>query len=196
MDRMNSEVDEFLLKSKKWQREMALLRKIALDCNLTEETKWGKPCYSLEGKNIAIIQPFKEFLALMFFKGSLLSDSKNILQEQGENSQSALRAPFTNLQEIEEVESTLVAYLLEAIEVEKEGLKVAFKEKNELVFPDELLTIFDEKPELEMAFKSLTPGRQRHYNLHFSGAKQSKTRSSRIEKCIPRILDGKGLNDR
>jgi uncharacterized protein YdeI (YjbR/CyaY-like superfamily) len=195
MNRMNPKVDEYLRKAKRWQQEMRKLRMILLDCQLTEEFKWGKPCYTFQKSIIANIIPFKEYCALMFFKGVLLNDANGILIKPGENSQSARQIRFTDVREIVEMEPTLKAYILEAIEVEKAGLKVDFKEKTELVFPIEFQKKLDENPALKSAFDALTPGRQRAYNLYFSAPKQSKTRESRVEKCMQKILDGKGLND-
>ncbi len=192
---MNPKVDEFLSKAKKWKEEYETLRKIVLDCELTEDYKWMNPCYTFEKKNIVLIHGFKEYCALLFPKGSLLQDSHGILIQQTENVQGARQIRFTNVQEIAEKEAVLKAYIYEAIEVEKGGLKVKAKKPEELIIPDELQHKFDEIPALKDAFTTLTPGRQRAYILHFSAAKQSKTRESRVEKCIPNILNGKGLND-
>ncbi len=192
---MNPKVDEFLTKAKKWKEEYETLRKIVLDCELTEDFKWMNPCYTFEKKNIVLIHGFKEYCALLFPKGSLLQDSHGILIQQTENVQGARQIRFTNVQEIIEKEAILKAYIYEAIEVEKAGLKVKVKKPEELIIPEELQYKFDEIPALETAFTTLTPGRQRAYILHFSAAKQSKTRASRVEKCIPNILNGKGLND-
>ncbi|WP_209367387.1 YdeI/OmpD-associated family protein [Priestia megaterium] len=193
--KMNPKVDEFLSKAKKWKEEYETLRKIVLDCELTEDYKWMNPCYTFEKKNIVLIHGFKEYCALLFPKGSLLQDSHGILIQQTENVQGARQIRFTNVQEIAEKEAVLKAYIYEAIEVEKGGLKVKAKKPEELIIPDELQHKFDEIPALKDAFTTLTPGRQRAYILHFSAAKQSKTRESRVEKCIPNILNGKGLND-
>ncbi|MGB3784737.1 YdeI/OmpD-associated family protein [Priestia megaterium] len=193
--KMNPKVDEFLTKAKKWKEEYETLRKIVLDCELTEDFKWMNPCYTFEKKNIVLIHGFKEYCALLFPKGSLLQDSHGILIQQTENVQGARQIRFTNVQEIAEKEAILKAYIDEAIEVEKAGLKVKAKKPEELIIPDELQHKFDEIPALKDAFTTLTPGRQRAYILYFSAAKQSKTRESRIEKCIPNILNGKGLND-
>ncbi|MEK4754387.1 YdeI family protein [Priestia sp. FSL R5-0597] len=193
--KMNPKVDEFLTKAKKWKEEYETLRKIVLDCELTEDFKWMNPCYTFEKKNIVLIHGFKEYCALLFPKGSLLQDSHGILIQQTENVQGARQIRFTNVQEIIEKEAILKAYIYEAIEVEKAGLKVKVKKPEELIIPEELQYKFDEIPALETAFTTLTPGRQRAYILHFSAAKQSKTRASRVEKCIPNILNGKGLND-
>ncbi len=192
---MNPKVDEFLTKAKKWKEEYETLRKIVLDCELTEDFKWMNPCYTFEKKNIVLIHGFKEYCALLFPKGSLLQDSHGILIQQTENVQGARQIRFTNVQEIAEKEAVLKAYIYEAIEVEKAGLKVKAKKPEELIIPEELQHKFDEIPALKDAFTTLTPGRQRAYILHFSAAKQSKTRASRVEKCIPNILNGKGLND-
>src|SRR6266436_689934 len=194
MNIMNPKVDGYLRRAKKWQEEFEKLRMIILDCGLTEELKWGKPCYSFQKSNIVIIQGFKEFCALLFCKGALLNDANGILEKPGENTQAARRIPFTNVREIVEMEPILEAYIHEAIEAEKAGLKVNFK-KNPESIPEELQNKLDEIPALKTAFDALTPGRQRGYILYFSGAKQSKTRELRIEKCMPQILKGKGLND-
>ncbi|MED4014215.1 YdeI family protein [Priestia aryabhattai] len=193
--KMNPKVDEFLTKAKKWKEEYETLRKIVLDCELTEDFKWMNPCYTFEKKNIVLIHGFKEYCALLFPKGSLLQDSHGILIQQTENVQGARQIRFTNVQEIVEKEAILKAYIYEAIEVEKAGLKVKVKKPEELIIPEELQHKFDEIPALKDAFTTLTPRRQRAYILHFSAAKQSKTRASRVEKCIPDILNGKGLND-
>ncbi|MEH7681142.1 YdeI family protein [Priestia megaterium] len=193
--KMNPKVDEFLTKAKKWKEEYETLRKIVLDCELTEDFKWVNPCYTFEKKNVVLMHGFKEYCALLFPKGSLLQDSHGILIQQTENVQGARQIRFTNVQEIVEKEAILKAYIYEAIEVEKYGLKVKVKKPEELIIPDELQHKFDEIPALKTAFTTLTPGRQRAYILHFSAAKQSKTRESRVEKCIPNILNGKGLND-
>ena len=192
MNKMNPKVDGYLRKAKKWQEEMEKLRRISLDCRLTEELKWGKPCYTFQKSNIVIIQGFKEFCALLFCKGALLNDPKGILKKFGW--QAARRIPFTGVREIVEMELILKAYIHEAIEVEKAGLKVNFKQNPEPI-PEEFQNKLGESPALKTAFEALTPGRQRGYILYFSGAKQSKTRESRVEKCMRRILNGKGLND-
>ncbi|MFE3980800.1 MULTISPECIES: YdeI family protein [unclassified Priestia] len=193
--KMNPKVDEFLTKAKKWKEEYETLRKIVLDCELTEDFKWMNPCYTFEKKNIVLMHGFKEYCALLFPKGSLLQDSHGILIQQTENVQGARQIRFTNVQEIAEKEAILKAYIDEAIEVEKAGLKVQVKKPEELIIPEELQHKFDEIPALKTAFTTLTLGRQRAYILYFSAAKQSKTRESRVEKCIPNILNGKGLND-
>jgi uncharacterized protein YdeI (YjbR/CyaY-like superfamily) len=191
---MNPKVDVYLRKAKKWQEEFEKLRMIILACQLTEELKWGKPSYTFQKSNIVIIQGFKEFCALLFCKGALLNDANGILKKPGENTQAARRIPFTNVREIVEMEPILKAYIHEAIEVEKAGLKVDFK-KNPEPIPEELQKKLDEVPALKTAFDALTPGRQRAYVLYFSAPKQSKTRESRVEKCMQQILNGHGLND-
>jgi len=192
MNKMNPEVDGYLRKAKKWREEMEKLRRISLDCGLTEELKWGKPCYTFQKSNIVIIQGFKEFCALLFCKGALLNDPNGILKQFGW--QAARRIPFTNVRELLEMEPILKAYIHEAIEAEKAGLEVNFN-KNPEPIPEELQNKLDEIPALKAAFAALTPGRQRGYILYFSRAKQSKTRESRVEKCMRQILKGKGLND-
>jgi uncharacterized protein YdeI (YjbR/CyaY-like superfamily) len=192
---MNTKVDEFLSKSKKWQEEFEKLRMIILDCQLTEELKWGKPCYSFQKNNIVLIQGFKEYCALMFFKGALLNDANAILIKIGENTQAGRQIRFTNVREIVMMEPVLKAYIYEATEVEKAGLKVNFKKTTEFIIPEEFQNKLDEIPALKTAFNALTPGRQRAYIHYFSAPKQSKTRESRVEKCIQQILNGKGLND-
>lgn len=193
--KVNRKVDEFLSKSKKWRDEYEQLRNIVLGCELTEEFKWMHPCYTYENKNIVLIHGFKEYCALLFPKGVLLKDPQGILIQQTENVQAARQIRFTNVQEIIEMEATLKNYIYEAIEVEKAGLGVDFKKESEFILPEELQHKFDEIPNLKTAFEALTPGRQRAYILYFSGAKQAKTRVSRIEKYIESILNGKGLND-
>ena len=192
MNRMNPKVDEYLRKAKKWQEEMKKLRRFSLDSGLTEELKWGKPCYTLQTSNIVIIQGFKEFCALLFCKGALLKDLHRILKTFGW--QAARRIPFSNVREIVEMEPILKVYIHKAIEAEKAGLKVNLK-KNPEPIPEELQNKLDEIPALKTAFDALTPGRQRGYILYFSRAKQSKTRESRVERCLQQILKGKGLND-
>ncbi|MGF9942835.1 YdeI family protein [Priestia megaterium] len=194
-NKLNPKVDEFLDKAKKWMEEYKTLRKIVLDCELTEEFKWMNPCYTFEKKNIVLIHGFKEYCALLFPKDALLQDSHGLLIQQTENVQGARQIRFTNVQEIVEKEDILKAYIYEAIEVEKNGLKVEAKKPEELVIPEELQRKFDDTPALKTAFEALTPGRQRAYILYFSKAKQSKTRESRIEKYTENILNGKGLND-
>src|SRR6184192_2822170 len=192
MNRMNPKVDGYLSKAKKWQEEFEKLRMIILPSGLTEELKWGKPCYTFQDSNVVIIQGFKDFCALLFCKGALLNDPNGILKKFGW--QAARRIPFTNVREIVEMEPILKAYIHEATEAEKAGLKVTYK-KNPEPIPEELQNKLDEIPALKTTFDALTPGRQRGYILYFSGAKQSKTRESRIEKCMRQILNGKGLND-
>src|SRR5438093_7292567 len=192
---MNPKVDEYLRKAKKWQKEMEKLRMIILDCGLTEELKWGHPCYAFQKSNIVLIHGFKEYCALLFMKGALLKDPKGILIQQTENVQAARQIRFTNVREIVEVEPILKAFIKEAIEVEKSGLEVNYKKTSEFVIPEEFQSRLDESPALKTAFAALTPGRQRGYILYFSAAKQSKTREARVEKCVQQILDGKGLND-
>lgn len=195
MSKKNPKVDPFFKKAKRWQREMKELRRIVLDTPLTEELKWYQPCYTVDGNNVAIVSCFKESAILSFIKGALLKDLKKILVKPGENSQSARFIRFTNVKQIVEMEPVLKAYIDEAIEAEKSGLKVKFKKITERKLPEELEDKFEKEPAFKTAFRALTPGRQRAYLLHFSGAKQSKTRTARIEKCRPRILKGKGLND-
>lgn len=195
MNSMNPKVDFFFDKEKQWQKEVEKLRTIVLDCGLTEELKWGCPCYMFQKSNIVLIHTFKEYCALLFFKGALLNDPKGILVQQTKNVQSARQIRFTNLKEIVKLESILKAYIYEAIEVEKLGLKVSFKAKTELVYPEEFQKKLNKSRTLKTAFEALTPGRQRAYNLYFSAPKQSKTRESRVEKYVKQILAGKGLND-
>src|SRR5207248_11328948 len=179
----NPKVDIFFIKAKKWQKELAKLRMIILDCGLTEELKWGQPCYTFQKSNIVLIHGFKEYCALLFFKGALLKDANGILIQQTENVQAARQIRFTNVREIVEMEPILKAYIDEAIEVEKAGLKVNFKKTAEFKIPEELQNKLDKTPALKRAFAALTPGRQRGYMLYFSAPKQSKTREARIEKC-------------
>jgi uncharacterized protein YdeI (YjbR/CyaY-like superfamily) len=193
--RMNPQVDEYLKKAKKWQEESKKLRKIVLDCGLTEESKWGKPCYTFQGSNVVIIQGFKEYCALLFCKGALLKDANRILIQQTENVQAARQLRFTNAREIAEMEPLLKAYIHEAVEVEKAGLEVSYKKISEFAVPAELQTKLDAIPALKKAFQALTPGRQRGYLLYFAAPKQSKTREARIEKYTPQILKGRGLDD-
>ena len=190
----NPKVEAFVSRAKAWQAEMQKLRSILGDCGLEEDLKWGKPCFTFEGKNVAIIQPFKEHCSLMFFKGALLEDKHGLLRSQGENTQSALRLEFTSEAQIKK--TVLQSYVKNAIAVEKQGLTVDFKAKHELELPQELSQILEKNRKLAQAFDALTPGRKRAYVLHFNGAKQSQTRTARIEKVIPLILAGKGMNDR
>jgi uncharacterized protein YdeI (YjbR/CyaY-like superfamily) len=192
---MNTMGEVNLNKFKKWHEEAEKLRTIILDCQLNEEMKWGWPCYSFRKSNIVLIHGFKEYCAILFFKGALLQDSEGILIQQTENVQAGRQIRFTNIQEIIKLEPILKAYVYEAIEVEKAGLKVDYKKNTELIFPEEFQKKSDENPALKTAFDALTPGRQRVYNFYFTEPKQSKTRESRVEKCIPLILSGKGLND-
>jgi uncharacterized protein YdeI (YjbR/CyaY-like superfamily) len=195
MNRMNPKVDFFFSKAKKWQDEFRKLRMIILECGLTEELKWGVPCYTFQNRNIVLIHGFKEYCAILFVKGALLKDANGILIQQTENVQAARQIRFTNPREIVEMETILKAYIHEAIEVEKAGLKVNYKKPTEFSIPDEFINKLEEVPGLQDAFDGLTPGRQRAYILYFSAPKQSKTRESRIEKCIDPILNGMGLND-
>lgn len=192
---MNSAVDKFVKKVKRWQKEIEKVRSILLKTDLEENLKWNLPCYSYEGSNVLIIQPFKSYLGLMFFKGALLKDPKGLLAAPGPNSQAARRFEFTSVDQIKKLEPTIKAYIKEAIAIEKSGKKVEVKKKP-LSMPSELKEAFAKKPALKKAFESLTPGRQRAYILYFSSAKQSATRQARIAKCTPQILKGKGLNDR
>lgn len=192
---MNPKVDFYFGKSEKWQKETEKLRAIVLDCQLTEELKWGVPCYTFQNNNIVLIHDFKEYCALLFFKGALLKDTDNILIQQTANVQSARQIRFTNIRQITELEPVLKTYIYQAVEVEKAGLKFEFKKTEEFLIAEEFQIKLDENPDLKTAFEALTPGRQRAYMLHFSAPKQSKTRESRIEKSIPQILNGKGLND-
>ena len=192
---MNHKVDWYFEKTSKWQKEFEQLRLIVLNCGLNEELKWGNPCYMYEGKNIVLIHGFKEYCALLFFKGALLHDANKILIQQSENVQAARQARFTNVKEITKFKAALKAYIYEAIEVEKAGLKVPMKKTKEFNMPEEFKNKLDENPGLKKAFKALTQGRQRGYLLYFSQPKQSITRESRIEKYTHAILNGKGLND-
>jgi uncharacterized protein YdeI (YjbR/CyaY-like superfamily) len=192
---MNPKVDWFFEKAEKWKEELNALRKIVLECHLTEDLKWGCPCYTYEDKNIILIHEFKEYCAFLLFKGALMKDPKGILIQQTENVQSARQIRFTSLKEIKELEPDLKKYIFQAVEVEESGVKVPLKKTKEFPMTEELEAKFKEQPALKKAFESLTPGRQRAYLLHFSQPKQAKTRESRIEKSIPNILDGLGLND-
>jgi uncharacterized protein YdeI (YjbR/CyaY-like superfamily) len=195
MNSMNPKVDEYLRKTKKWREEFEKLRTIILDCGLTEELKWGCPCYTFEKSNIVLIHGFKEYCALLFFKGALLKDANGILIQQTENVQAGRQIRFTNVREIVKIKTILKAYIHEAIDVEKAGLKVNYKKTSEFKVPEEFQNKLDETPALKKAFDALTPGRQRGYIFYFSQPKQSKTRASRVEKCMQQILNGKGLND-
>lgn len=188
-------VDEYLDKAQKWQKELQALRSIILDCGLNETLKWGEPCYTFQKGNVVLIHGFKEYCAIMFFKGALLYDQENILVQQTENAQATRQIRFTSIQEIMEKEAVLKAYIFEAIEIEKAGLKVVMKKTLDFIVPVEFQTKLDENSTFKTAFESLTPGRQRAYNLYFSTAKQSKTRESRVEEYRQRIMNGKGIND-
>ena len=192
---MNPKVDFYFSKAKQWQEELDQLRMIVLDCGLTEELKWGVPCYTFQKSNIVLIHVFKEYCAFLFFKGALLSDANGILIQQTENVQAARQIRFTNVREIVKMKPILKAYIYEAIEVEKAGLKVNLKKTREFNIPEEFQNKLNKNPALKKAFNVLTPGRQRAYLLYFSQPKQSKTRESRFEKCMRQILNGKGLND-
>ena len=192
---MNPKVDAYISKAQKWQKEMKKLRMILLDCGLTEELKWGKPCYAFEKSNIAVIQGFKEYFALLFFKGFLLKDPNGILVKTGENTRVGRQIRFADVREIVKMEPILKAYIHRAIELEKAGLQVNYKKTTEFVIPEEFQNQLDKIPALKTAFDGLTPGRQRGYILYFSQPKQSKTRESRVEKCMQQILNGKGLHD-
>ena len=179
-----------------WRKELVCLRSIILQCGVTEELKWSVPCYTFDSKNILILSAFKEYCSISFFKGSLLKDQQKLLVAPGENSQAARLFKFTSLEEIRDVEKEIKAYIFEAVEIEKAGLKVNFKDPADQELPEELSQIMKDLPELEKAFYSLTPGRQRGYILYFSAPKQSQTRKNRIEKYIPKIMDGLGFHDR
>jgi len=193
-EKRNPKVDAYIGRATQWQEEFKKLRTISLGCGLTEELKWGKPCYTLQESNIVIIQGFKEFCALLFCKGALLKDPHGILKKPGESTQAARRVEFTSVQEVGKLAPVLKAYIEEAVEAEKAGLEVTYKKNPEPV-PEELRSRLAESAAFRAAFEGLTPGRQRAYILYFSGAKQSTTREARIEKCRPQILKGKGLND-
>lgn len=195
MNEMNPKVDFFFKKAKQWQAEYEKLRVIILGSGLTEELKWGCPCYTLENSNIVLIHGFKEYCAILFMKGVLMKDPEGILIQQTENVQSSRQVRFTSLQQIVEMEPILKTYINEAIQVERSGVKVPFKKATEFSMPDEFLVRMEENPDLDAAFYGLTPGRQRAYLLFFSAPKQSKTRQARVEKYIPHILEGRGLND-
>ena len=195
MSKTNPKVDGYLRKSKQWQEELRTLRRILLDSQLTEEVKWRVPCYTFQESNIVILGRFKECCVLSFVKGALLKDANGILVKPGENTQAARVIRFTHVQQIVSMESILKAYIDEAVEVEKAGLKVAFKKVSEFIIPEEFQAKLDEIPALKSAFAALTPGRQRAYLLYFSAAKQSKTREARVVKWMRHVLDGKGLDD-
>jgi uncharacterized protein YdeI (YjbR/CyaY-like superfamily) len=192
---MSPDVDQFLREAKNWRAEFEKLRAIILDCQLTEELKWGVPCYALQKRNIVLIHGFKEYCALLFFKGVLLKDPNNILVRQTENVQASRQIRFTDVRRIGEMEAVLRSYIQDAIEVEKAGLKVKLKSTTEFKMPEEFQNKLNDMPALKSAFDRLTPGRQRAYILHFSAPKQAKTRESRVNTCVQRILDGKGLAD-
>ena len=192
---INPKVDFYFIKEKIWQKEIELLRNIVLDCSLSEELKWGSPCYTFQKSNIVLIHVFKEYCALLFFKGALLKDPAGILVQQSKNVQSARQARFTNAKEIIKLEPKIKTCILEAIEVEKAGLKVELKKTTEYEVPGEFQKLLNKNKTLQKAFTSLTPGRQRGYLLYFSAPKQTKTREARIEKSLDQILAGKGLND-
>lgn len=194
MSTPNPKVDAFVSRTKRWRAEIQKLRSLLLESGLDEALKWGKPCYQFAGKNVAIIQPFKDHCAVMFFKGALFDDTHGLLRSQGENTQSALRLEFTSEAQIKK--TVLKSYAKQAIEVEKSGRKVDFKAKRQLELPDELTEILQRDRRLTKAFDALTPGRQRGYVLYFMGAKKSETRTARIEKYIPKILAGLGFHDR
>jgi len=192
---MNPKIDEYLNKVTKWREELELLRSIVLDCGLIEELKWGVPCYTFQNKNIVLIHAFKEYCALLFMNGSLLSDTRGILIQQTENVQTGRQIRFTSIDEIQEMGTILKAYIYEAIELEKAGIKAVLKKTEDFKIAEEFQLKLDSDPSLKTAFQALTPGRQKGYLLHFSGAKQAKTRESRIEESIPRIFKGLGIND-
>jgi uncharacterized protein YdeI (YjbR/CyaY-like superfamily) len=191
---MNPKVDAFFRKAKKWRDESEKLRDILLDTPLTEELKWGEPCYTYQGKNVVLIGAFKDYVTLLFFKGALLSDPKNILVTPGQL-QAGRQIRFNSVRDIVAMEKVIRLYLHEAIEVEQAGLKVALKKHSDYVIPEELQKKLDELPEFKAAFEALTPGRQRGYMFHIAQPKQSKTREARVEKCMPRIFEGKGFNE-
>jgi len=195
-NKMSAKVDGYLDRAKRWQEEMGKLREIALSCSLDEDLKWGKPCYEYHSKNVVIIVGFKEHCALIFAKGALMKDPKNLLILPGENTQAARQMRFSSAAEIDKLQQVIKSYIENAIEVEKSGKKVQFKKSSEHKIPEELQVAFRRTPTFEKAFRALTPGRQRAYLMHFSGAKQARTREARIEKCRPQIMKGQGLNDR
>ena len=195
MNRMNPKVEFYFNKAKRWQEELEKLRMIVLDCGLTEELKWGVPCYTFQKRNVVLIHVFKEYCALLFFKGALLDDPNGILIQQTKNVQAARQIRFTNIRSIIKMKPILKAYIREAIEVEKAGLKVDFRKTTDFNIPEEFQSKLDKIHALKSAFDALTPGRQRAYILYFSAPKQSRTRESRVEKCMQQILNGQGLND-
>lgn len=192
---MDPKVDKWIRKATKWQEEFEKLRAIILDCGLTEELKWGQACYSFEQKNIVLMHGFREYCALLFFKGALLGDPEHILVQQTENVQAARQIRFTNVREIAKLERVLKTYIYEAIDAEKSGLKISYKKTADFKVPEEFQNRLRRNPALKAAFDALTPGRQKGYLLHFAAAKQSKTREARIDKYTPQILKGEGLND-
>jgi len=192
---MNPKVDNFFERAQKWQKEMEKLRAVVLSCGLTEELKWGKPCYTDEGHNIVVIQGFKEYCALLFMKGYLLNDPDGILVKTGENTVVGRQVRFTDAKEVTRLATILKTYIYQAVEVERAGIKVEIKKSAPPAIPEEFQKKLKKSPRLKEAFEKLTPGRQKAYLFYFSGAKQSQTRESRIEKCIQPILDGKGLNE-
>jgi uncharacterized protein YdeI (YjbR/CyaY-like superfamily) len=192
---MNPKVDSYLKRQGKWREEQARLRDLLLDSGMTEELKWGHPCYALDGKNVALIHAFKEYCAILFHKGSLMKDPKGVLIQQTKNVQAARQIRFTSLAQVNKLAKTVKAYVKEAIEIERAGLKVKFKKTDEYELPEEFESKLHAIPKLEAAFAALTPGRQRAYIFHFSQPKLSKTRTARVEKHMPRILKGLGLDD-
>jgi uncharacterized protein YdeI (YjbR/CyaY-like superfamily) len=192
---LNPKVDAFIGKAKKWKKELELLRSIVLDCGFDEEIKWGHPCYTVDGKNLFVLQGFKDYCAIMFFKGALLNDPKRILIKTGENTQAGRQLRFTDIAQIVKIEKTIKLYVREAAAVEKAGLKVERKKTSDYAIPEEFKVHLDKNPALKTAFESLTPGRQRAYLLFFSSAKQSQTREARVAKFVPKILKGKGMDD-
>lgn len=196
MEKLNPKVDAFIGKDKQWREAFEALRAILLESELTEEFKWGKPCYTLDGKNILLIHGFKHYCAILFMKGALLKDAEGVLVSQTENTQATRQMRFTSAEKVNALAPVIRAYVQEVVAVEKMGLKVDFKETTEYPVPEEFQLMLDEIPELREAFEALTPGRQRGYLLYFSQAKQSKTRAARVEKMMDRIFEGKGLNDR
>lgn len=193
--KMNVKVNSFFEEASQWQKEMQKLRPILLDCGLDEALKWNLPCYTLQGKNIVVIQPFKKYLALLFLKGALIQDTDGILLKTGENTHAGRQIRFNSVKEITGLEPILKTYIFQAIEVERAGLKVSIKRNDELDIPDELQDKFEKSTAFKKAFDALTPGRQRGYIFYFAQPKQSKTRTARIEKYLPQIMEGKGIND-
>jgi uncharacterized protein YdeI (YjbR/CyaY-like superfamily) len=192
---MNPKVDAYLKRQKRWRAEMEKLREIFLASGLTEDLKWGHPCYTLDGKNVALIHGFKEYCAILFHKGSLLKDPKHVLVQQTQNVQAARQIRFTSVRDVTKLEKTIAAYVREATEIERAGLKVPFKKTEDFELPEELESRLAKNAKLKAAFAALTPGRQRAYIFHFSQPKQSKTRAARVDKHVPRILEGLGLDD-